>query len=201
MCGFVYIWRDRKHKRYYVGSHWGTPDDGYICSSPWMKRAYKQRPQDFRRRILVTISTSKRDLLDEEYRYLALIKDDELTKRYYNVHNHPNNQWWCDPEKSKIIGEKISSSQKGKPKKGGKMSEQGRKNVSAAMKLYFSVPENRERLSTQNIGKEPWNKGKTGLQKSWNKGKTTSEETKRKISMSKLGKKHAKKRVYKVKEL
>lgn len=39
--GFVYIWRDKKHNRYYIGCHWGTTDDGYICSSPWMKQAYK----------------------------------------------------------------------------------------------------------------------------------------------------------------
>ena len=50
--GFVYIWRDRKHARYYIGSHWGTEDDGYVCSSFWMKQAYKLRSEDFRRRIL-----------------------------------------------------------------------------------------------------------------------------------------------------
>lgn len=31
--GFVYLWFDRKHKRYYVGCHWGTTEDGYVCSS------------------------------------------------------------------------------------------------------------------------------------------------------------------------
>ena len=31
--GFVYIWFDRKHKRYYIGCHWGHEDDGYVCSS------------------------------------------------------------------------------------------------------------------------------------------------------------------------
>jgi len=28
--GFVYIWFDRKHKRYYIDSHWGKEDDSYI---------------------------------------------------------------------------------------------------------------------------------------------------------------------------
>ena len=36
--GFVYIWYDRKHKRYYIGCRWGTENDGYICSSSWMKK-------------------------------------------------------------------------------------------------------------------------------------------------------------------
>lgn len=57
--GFVYIWRDRKHKRYYIGSHWGTPDDGYICSSPWMRQAYKHRPLDFKRRVLNIVEKQK----------------------------------------------------------------------------------------------------------------------------------------------
>lgn len=26
--GFVYIWRDRKYNRYYIGCHWGREDDG-----------------------------------------------------------------------------------------------------------------------------------------------------------------------------
>jgi hypothetical protein len=51
--GFVYLWFDRKHKRYYVGAHWGKEDDGYICSSNWMRDAYKKRSQDFLREILI----------------------------------------------------------------------------------------------------------------------------------------------------
>lgn len=50
--GFVYIWYDRKHKRYYIGAHWGHENDGYVCSSSWMKKAYKNRPEDFKRKIL-----------------------------------------------------------------------------------------------------------------------------------------------------
>ena len=26
--GFVYIWYDRKYKKYYIGSHWGYENDG-----------------------------------------------------------------------------------------------------------------------------------------------------------------------------
>ena len=40
--GFVYIWYDRKHKRYYIGSHWGSEDDGYICSSTHMNHAFNR---------------------------------------------------------------------------------------------------------------------------------------------------------------
>ena len=40
--GFVYIWYDKKRKMYYIGSHWGTDDDGYICSSNRMRDAYRR---------------------------------------------------------------------------------------------------------------------------------------------------------------
>ena len=91
--GFVYIWYDRKHKRYYVGCHWGNENDGYICSSKWMNDSYKRRPKDFRRIILKTNITNKKELLEEEYKWLNLIKDGELGKRYYNLHNHHFGHW------------------------------------------------------------------------------------------------------------
>lgn len=85
MYGFVYIWYDKKHKRYYVGSHKGSFDDGYICSSSWMNKAYKRRPKDFKRRILSIITTNRTDLLAEEQKYLDMIQDTELGKKYYNL--------------------------------------------------------------------------------------------------------------------
>ena len=39
--GFIYIWYDRKHQRYYLGRHWGTENDGYICSSNKMREDRK----------------------------------------------------------------------------------------------------------------------------------------------------------------
>lgn len=39
MQGFVYIWYDRKRKLYYIGSHKGNINDGYICSSNRMRNA------------------------------------------------------------------------------------------------------------------------------------------------------------------
>jgi hypothetical protein len=85
--GFVYIWFDRKNRRYYVGSHWGTEDDGYICSSNWMRTTYKRRPQDFKRRIVKRVYSDRDALLIEETRYLSMIKDHELGVRYYNFNN------------------------------------------------------------------------------------------------------------------
>ena len=94
--GFVYIWRDCKHNRYYIGSHWGTETDGYVCSSRWMKKTYKRRPQDFKRKILVKIYSTKKQLLEQEYKWLSLISDEELGKKYYNFNKHKNGHWTAE---------------------------------------------------------------------------------------------------------
>lgn len=93
MSGFVYIWFDRHRKRFYIGSHWGTEDDGYVASNVPLVRAYKTRPQDFKRRILF-VSDDRTFLYEREQYYLNMIKQSEIltyenrknkTCRYYNM--------------------------------------------------------------------------------------------------------------------
>ena len=91
--GFVYIWFDRKHKRFYIGSHWGTEDDKYICSSNWMRRSYERRRLDFKRRILARIYTNRIDLYSEEQKWLSMIKDEEIKIRYYNLKKFAGSHW------------------------------------------------------------------------------------------------------------
>lgn len=150
--GFVYLWCDKKHKRYYIGCRWGDENDGYICSSPWMLQGYSHRPEDFKRRVLAKIYTNRRDLLEEEYRWLSMIKSEELGKKYYNLHNHHFNHWSSDDRKYLTVREKVSNTKK----------------------KYWSSPESdsmREHLSTKskdNRSKPPSQKGKIP----WNKGLT-----------------------------
>jgi len=106
--GFVYLWFDRKHKRYYVGCHWGRENDGYICSSPWMKQAYRHRPNDFKRRILKTNINNKANMFLEEQRYFDMIKPEEIKIRYYNLNIKNNKHWSTDEEKIKSLKQKIS---------------------------------------------------------------------------------------------
>lgn len=109
--GFVYIWRDRKHKRFYIGCHWGAETDGYICSSKWMKNSYKRRPEDFKRRILAR--TSQRELLlIEEAKWLSLIKPEELKVRYYNAINKHFNHWSADPVQREQVLKTLSEKTK-----------------------------------------------------------------------------------------
>lgn len=82
--GFVYLWRDNKNNKYYLGSHLGTLDDGYTGSNLHFYNAQKKRPQDFSRKILEYVSDRNQILVREEV-WLSLIKDEELGKRYYNL--------------------------------------------------------------------------------------------------------------------
>lgn len=111
--GFVYVWFDAKHKKYYIGRHWGTEVDGYVCSSNNMRNNYKNRPQDFKRRIVSRVYTSQQDLVLEEQRWLDMINPNALD-RYYNKtlrSDSPSHLNFTHSEKAK---QKISESMKGK---------------------------------------------------------------------------------------
>ena len=109
--GFIYIWFDTKRKMYYIGCHVGKEDDGYICSSKWMRDAYRYRKQDFKRRILKR-NILVNDLLKEEYKWLSLISDNELGKKYYNLNKHHFGHWHIDSESRKTVKQKLSEASK-----------------------------------------------------------------------------------------
>jgi predicted RNA-binding Zn-ribbon protein involved in translation (DUF1610 family) len=134
--GFVYVWRDRLRKRFYVGSHWGHPDDGYICSSPWMKRAYRNRPGDFRRRVVATVKTSRTDLLQEEQRWLDMIEPSALKIRYYNVSRSIKNPWHQHEASRWSVAQKIGFKLKGRPLAHG-FSAEVRRAISVGRKAAY----------------------------------------------------------------
>ncbi len=211
--GFVYVWYDLKHKRYYIGSHWGKEDDGYLCSSNWMRDAYKRRPNDFKRRILSRIYTNRRDTFNKEQEWLNLVKPEELGIKYYNLNNIVGH-WTIYPEKVKTIKDKISHILQEKIKNGwsawesmseetrqkyiermtgnnnpAKKSGVGEKITKAKLGVKRTV-EQKERMSEAQKARTdiPWNKGRTDLQSSWNKGKEWLQESKNKMSLSHKGK-------------
>jgi hypothetical protein len=108
--GFVYIWYDRKRKMFYIGCHWGTEDDGYICSSNRMRDAYRRRPQDFKRRILKRVD-DRTSLLEREHDWLKLISESELGTKYYNL-SKKHYGHWSHTDSSNIIRNKLSTSLK-----------------------------------------------------------------------------------------
>lgn len=156
--GFVYLWLDRKNKRYYIGSHWGHEEDGYVCSSRWMRNAYKRRPQDFKRRIISRVYTNKRDLLNEEGRWLSMMKPEETRGiRYYNINiSTKPGHWSAIPNYDKTVAEKISISHRSNPNwghwsKGRSPTEETKKKISASVSSLMT-PERRAELSIKSSG-------------------------------------------------
>lgn len=181
--GFVYIWFDRKRKMFYVGSHWGYEHDGYVCSSNRMRDAYRRRPQDFKRKIIKVVNTNRSDLLEEEYKFLSLIPDADLGKKYYNLTNHKNGHWVSYPEKAKSLKEKISIKTRE-----AMWRDDVREKYLESLKTRdtrSSDPEVRKKRSDSMIGKntEEW-KWKDNLKKAHesNRGRKLSEEHKKKVS-------------------
>jgi hypothetical protein len=134
MKGFIYIWRDKIRNMYYIGSHDGLPDDGYISSSHWLTAEVRYRPSDFRRKILKFIDLSNMKI--EEYRILSMIKEKEFGKKYYNLKSGRKigSIPWNKGTKGAYSEEyraKIAASRKGKPTTKGKSNpaaaENGRK--------------------------------------------------------------------------
>lgn len=86
--GFIYIWRDNLRNKYYIGSHQGTIDDGYLGSGKFFLNAYSKRPNDFKRRIIKEFDViTRKELLSEEQKWLKLIDKSELGAKYYNLKN------------------------------------------------------------------------------------------------------------------
>lgn len=215
--GFIYVWYDRKNQRYYVGSHWGTEDDGYICSSKWMSSAYKRRPEDFKRRVVERIYTSRHDLILAEHRWLSMMDKDKLatrlhtvkerkSARYYNIVDNAWNYWHVDEQRRKEIGEKISAANIGKslpctPEKAAAISAAKKKSFAKKFEetgMKFS-DEHRQKMSIAKIGKthtKEWKiKNSERLKQQWSDGTRSrmrgpmSDEHKEKISAGNRGKK------------
>lgn len=164
MLGFVYIWYDKKRVKYYIGSHIGAEDDGYVCSSPWMSSTYKRRPNDFRRRILERVD-SRPHLLEAEQRWISMIRPDEVGVRYYNLCLVVTDGWWFSEESTRKVASKMSRSRTGKARK--PTSAETKRKMSEAKLRYYQH------------------------NSPWNKGKTHSKETKEKLRRANLGKKYS----------
>ena len=172
--GFIYIWYDRKLKMYYIGSHWGTVDDGYICSSNWMRPAHFRRPEDFRRRIIKNHISTREETYMWEQHYLDMININEIrpytkSPRYYNLSLSAKEPWYKTEEQIKVVGAKISAAKKGKStgprdpsigaaisaaKKGKKFSEKHKQALREA-KLGTTRSEEAKRKTSESL-RENW---------------------------------------------
>lgn len=126
----------------YVGTHKGTPDDGYICSSKILLEEYKKRPNDFSREILA-FGTYNEMIKFET----AILKAANAAKdpKFYNMHNGDGrfyNKGHSEETKTKL---KIARNKRtDKPRLGKKLSEEGRLKASLRGKQRQLTAEGRE---------------------------------------------------------
>jgi hypothetical protein len=226
--GVVYIWYDNakskqngpdKIKKFYIGGHWGTEDDGYICSSDWMRKAYRRRPQDFKRRIIYK-TLDKKDLWDKEHRLLKNIKSRNKSKYYNRSAKHQSDHTGnLNPmygkhhteESKKLISENHSRHNKGKSpsvKTRLKSSKTHKENYINGKQISYWLGKERSEETKLKIsksrkgvmtGESHFNFGKKLSYDVWNKDKKNcySEETIEKMRQSKLGKKQSQKHIEK----
>lgn len=206
--GFVYIWYNRVSKMFYIGSHWGSEDDGYICSSKWMLNAYRKCSQDFQksdgrpnRKILMKIYSSRENLLTEEKYWLSMIKESELGIRYYNLYKRVQQSWLCTEERRMSIGDKISRTKKGrvfteehkaalrKPKKVGHTDEWKEENSKRMKEIWASGEGERRKAAARELCQDDEHKQKISKAvKESEKSKAQREELREinKIAASKM---------------
>lgn len=204
--GFIYVWYDKLYKRYYVGRHWGTENDGYICSSNSMRDAHRRRPDDFKRRIVAKIFDSKETLIIEEQRWLNMIDPQECGKKYYNktlkssspsMRGRKHSPETIEKMRNAATNRKHSEETKEKLRLlnlGKKHSEETKKKISSNNNRDYNDPEFRRKMSEAAKNRSPETRkkisenskrlhaeGKIGM-----RGKRHSVETLAKMSKSQI---------------
>lgn len=158
MEAFVYCWTDKDTNKLYVGSHKGSADDGYVCSSKYMLAEYAQRPQDFSRQIVARGSHS--DMRKFEAVILQSVNA-KINEGFYNRHNNDGLYFdgWQKGQMSTEHRKKLSESAKKRklsPEHKEKL-HQGRRNtknsaehtaaILTSKKSFVYTPESRKKMS------------------------------------------------------
>jgi hypothetical protein len=153
---FAYCWTDKTKNLLYVGTHKGSPDDTYICSSKAMLEEYKKRPDDFSREILAFGTYA--EMIKFEAAILKSINAAQ-DPGFYNMHNGDGNFFnkghaEATRQKLKIARNKRTD----KPRLGKPLSEDGKVKASESAKRRSLTEEGKQHLS--NAGKKSAEKRK-----------------------------------------
>jgi len=162
---FVYCWTDKLTNKIYIGSHKGTPDDGYICSSKWMMEEYNKRPEDFSRKIIAEGDEADIRRLEARILQSANAAYDE---GYYN--KHMNDGFYFSGWKAENI------------------TESHRKNMSIAASKRIRTKDHIEKLHNGRKNSKNSPEHNAAILK-YNTGRKMSDEAKQKMSLAKKGRK------------
>jgi len=116
--GFIYKWVNHVNKKYYIGSHYGPLDDGYVGSGVWFRRAYNKNPENFSRTILKYLTSEDPvELLTLEQQYLITECEVGNKDKCYNISRRAGGGWQLAGKADSEIAEiysKISNTLKNK---------------------------------------------------------------------------------------
>lgn len=196
---FVYKWTQLSTGMWYIGSRTAKgchPDDGYICSSKFVKPLIEANPNDWLRQILMYSNNVSKIRELEAYTLQDLnAKHNPMS---YNRHNNDGNFFPMIGGHSEETRRKMSKIKKGKPiseehrqkmiegrtgKKLGPRSEETKRKISEAQKGIPKSEEQRQKNRDAQKGRPLKEEHRRKMI-----GRIISEETKRKISETKKGK-------------
>lgn len=142
---FTYCWTDKKNNKLYVGTHKGSVDDGYVCSSKTMLAEYTERPCDFSRVVLATGTYKDMIVFEKSILISANASKDES---FYNMHNGDGNFYNKGHSKNTIEKLKISRNKRtDKPRLGVPLNDEGRKKASKSAINRSKTDEGKKHLS------------------------------------------------------
>ena len=176
---FLYCWTDHATNQLYIGWHKGSVDDGYICSSKYMKEQYKQRPDHFTREI-IAFGTTK-DITNLETLLLRSV-DAKNDDQFYNRHN--GDGFYRYGKHSEETKRKISKGKTGKRRPD--LSERNKTELNPSKMGLCGRDTSNEKNPMYNRKHTPESIRKIKLnRKGKGKGRRLSEETKKKMSDAK----------------
>lgn len=140
-----------------------------------MNNSYKRRPYDFKRRVVEKINTTRQDLYECEYKWLSLIPDEQLGKRYYNLKKSMHGTI----EYTEEILEKMSAPNRNKTPSPETIAKR-----SASLKVTYNTPEKKAEQSARSLANwsnDEFRKARSdGMKAEW------SDETKREARIESL---------------
>jgi group I intron endonuclease len=171
--GFVYKWINTRSGKWYIGSHKGSVDDGYVGSGVIFRKAYKKHKDYFIREVIY-IGPDFREIEDLILKTL----DAESDRNSYNVSNYAigGTRHFHTSKKAK---ERMAAA--GRSQKGKVVSQEAREKIRQKLLGTKASDETKKKLSEMRKGE-----GNSFF------GKQHTEETRRKISEKKKGKKMSK---------
>ncbi len=178
MTGFVYCWKNLINLNWYIGSHKGSPGDGYIGSGKVFNLAVKKYGiENFERTILYEGA----DYKNQEEEILFLLDAANDPRSYNLINNYFGGD--CKGEFARFYGRKHS--------------EETKQKLSIIVTEQMKDKNNREKISIANTGRKHSEETKQKYRETRKKennsfyGKTHNKEAKEKISIANTGRKHS----------